>query len=210
MEVIVENLNWRYATKKYDPTKLISQENLDVLLEAIRLSPSSYGLQPYKIMLIESKEIREKLKPYSWNQSQITDASHLIVFCTYREMTDDLIDKQADLMEKTRNLEQGKLQGFATFVKAKVHEKSDMEQTDWNARQAYIALGILLQSAAQLRIDATPMEGFEPDKYNEILCLNHRNLNATLVCALGYRSEEDPNQLVSKVRRPMNDLLEVI
>jgi nitroreductase len=210
MHALLEDLNWRYATKKYDTSKKIDQEHLDILLEAIRLSPSSYGLQPLKVVLVESKEIREKLKAHSWNQSQITDASHLMVLCSYKEMSNELIDQNAQNTEITRSLEKGQLQGFANFVKVKVNEKTVSEQAEWNARQAYIALGILMQSCAQLRIDATPMEGFEADKYNEILGLNDKNLNATLVCAIGYRSEEDSNQHLKKVRNPMNDFLEVI
>lgn len=210
MHALLEDLNWRYATKKYDTSKKIDQEHLDILLEAVRLSPSSYGLQPLKIVLVESKEIREKLKTHSWNQSQITDASHLMVLCSFKEMSNVLIDQNAHNTEITRSLEKGQLQGFANFVKVKVNEKSVSEQAEWNARQAYIALGILMQSCAQLRIDATPMEGFEADKYNEILGLNDKNLNATLVCALGYRSEEDANQHLLKVRKPMNEFLEVI
>jgi nitroreductase len=125
-------------------------------------------------------------------------------------MSNELIDQNAQNTEITRSLEKGQLQGFANFVKVKVNEKTVSEQAEWNARQAYIALGILMQSCAQLRIDATPMEGFEADKYNEILGLNDKNLNATLVCAIGYRSEEDSNQHLKKVRNPMNDFLEVI
>lgn len=210
MHTLLEDLNWRYATKKYDPSRKISQDNLDILLEAVRLSPSSYGLLPYKVLLIESSEVRERLKPYSWNQSQITDASHLLVFCSFKEITDTYIDQYTELIEDTRSLEKGQLQGFSNFVKVKIKEKSITEQAEWNARQTYIALGMLLQSSASLRIDATPMEGFEPEKYNEILGLNDKNLNATLVCALGYRSEEDANQHLKKVRKPMSEFLEIV
>jgi nitroreductase len=210
MHTIIEDLNWRYATKKYDTTKKIPQDQIDILMEALRLSPSSYGLLPFKILMIESAEIREKLKPHSWNQSQITDASHLLVFCSLKEMTDVYIDQHTELVEMTRSLEKGQLQGFANFVKVKVNEKSVFDQSEWNARQSYIALGILMQSCAALRIDATPMEGFEPEKYNEILGLNDKNLDATLVCALGYRSEEDTNQHLKKVRKPMSDFLEIV
>ena len=210
MHTIIEDLIWRYATKKYDTTKKIPQDQIDILIEALRLSPSSYGLLPFKILMIESAEIREKLKPHSWNQSQITDASHLLVFCSLKEMTDVYIDQHTELVEMTRSLEKGQLQGFANFVKVKVNEKSVFDQSEWNARQSYIALGILMQSCAALRIDATPMEGFEPEKYNEILGLNDKNLDATLVCALGYRSEEDTNQHLKKVRKPMTDFLEIV
>ena len=210
MHTIIEDLIWRYATKKYDTTKKIPQDQIDILIEALRLSPSSYGLLPFKILMIESAEIREKLKPHSWNQSQITDASHLLVFCSLKEMTDVYIDQHTELVERTRSLEKGQLQGFANFVKVKVNEKSVFDQSEWNARQSYIALGILMQSCAALRIDATPMEGFEPEKYNEILGLNDKNLDATLVCALGYRSEEDTNQHLKKVRKPMTDFLEIV
>jgi nitroreductase/dihydropteridine reductase len=210
MQTILEDLNWRYATKKYDTTKKIPQDQIDILIEALRLSPSSYGLLPFKVLLIESAEIREKLRPYSWNQSQITDASHLLVFCSFMEMSDDYIEQHTELMENTRSLEKGQLQGFSNFVKVKVKEKTITEQTEWNARQTYIALGILMQSCAALRIDATPMEGFEPEKYNEILNISERNLQATLVCALGYRSEEDANQHLKKVRKPLNEFLELV
>jgi nitroreductase/dihydropteridine reductase len=210
MHTLLEDLNWRYATKKYDTTKKIPQDQIDILIEALRLSPSSYGLLPFKILMIESTEIREKLKPHSWNQSQITDASHLLVFCSLKEMTDVYIDQHTELVEMTRSLEKGQLQGFANFIKGKVNEKSTVDQSEWNARQSYIALGILMQSCANLRIDATPMEGFEHEKYNEILGLNDKNLDATLVCALGYRSEEDTNQHLKKVRKPMSEFLEIV
>lgn len=203
---IIESLNWRYATKKFDATKKISQEDLDTLKESLRLTPSSYGLQPWKFLIIENKELRSKLREHSWGQAQVTDASHLFVLCTYTDTTDDFIDAHIRNTAEIRNIDAATLQGYSNFVKAKMTELTAEQKQTWNSKQAYIALGQLMTVCAELRIDATPMEGFEPEKYNEILGLNERGLHATLVCPVGYRSEEDAAQHTTKVRKPLNDL----
>lgn len=207
---LLENLKWRYATKKYDPSKKVSQQDLESIKEAVQLSASSYGLQAYKVLEINNPEIREKLKPFSWGQSPITDASHLLVFCNYADVTDQNIDDFIALKSEISGIEHANLVGYGTFAKGKIKEKSPEEITNWTAKQAYIALGNALVACAELKIDSTPMEGFEPAAYNEILGLTKRGLNAAVVLAIGYRHAEDANQHAKKVRKPMTSLFETI
>ena len=206
MAPFIENQNWRYATKKFDPAKKVSAEHLEILKEAIQLSTSSYGLQPYKVLIIEDQAIKEQLLPVSWNQSQIVDASHVIVFANYSKIDDQIIDDYFANIAETRNLNIADLQGYKDFMKSKILTLTEEKQSTWTSKQTYLALGNLLNAAAELKIDATPMEGFEPEKYNEILKLNDLNLNASLVATIGYRHQEDPSQHLKKVRKPKNEL----
>lgn len=210
MKTLIDNLNWRYATKKFDSTKKITDEKLTILKEALRLSPSSYGLQPYKFLIIENKEIREKLKEKSWGQTQITDASHLLVLCSYIDINENHIDDHVSNTASARGMEVEALKGFGDFMKNTI-SKLDVEKKQiWNSKQAYIALGQLLSACAHLKIDATPMEGFDPAGYDEVLGLKAKNLHASLVCPIGYRSEEDANQHFAKVRKSTEALFETI
>ena len=207
---LIGDLKWRYATKKYDASKIVSVENIAYIKEAIQLSASSYGLQAYKVLIIEDKAIREKLKPVSWGQTAITDASHLLVFCNYTEIKDETIDNfiqlKADISEKNS----ADFKGYADFMKLKLNEKSADEIKSWTSKQTYIALSNALNACAEFKIDSTPIEGFEPEAYNEILGLAEKGLNASVVLAIGYRSEEDVNQFAKKVRKPLDQLFEVI
>lgn len=207
---IIENMQWRYATKKFDSSKKINDSDFQTLLEVLRLTPSSYGLQPLKFLVIENQEIREKLRAHSWNQSQITDASHLVVLCSYTEMKAEQIDGYMNRTAEGRNIPLAQLEGYGNFVKQKISEMSAETVLNWNAKQAYIALGHLLHSAAQLQIDSTPMEGYDKQAYADILGLAEKGLQATVVCALGYRAEDDAYQFQAKVRKSLNDLVEVI
>ncbi|MGB5228272.1 MAG: NAD(P)H-dependent oxidoreductase [Eudoraea sp.] len=202
MNKYLESLNWRYATKKFDNQKQISEEDLNALLEAIRLSPSSYGLQPYHIFIIKDIKLRGKLKAASWGQSQITDASHLIVFANTTNFDKDLIDNYLTNVSDTREIELSNLQPYGDFMKSKLIDLPDNIKETWSARQTYLALGNLLSAAASLKIDACPMEGFEPETYNELLGLKDKGLNTSVVAAIGYRSEEDDTQHYKKVRQP--------
>jgi nitroreductase len=210
MKTIIDNLNWRYATKKFDSTKKIAQEDLETLLEVLRLTPSSYGLQPYKFLVIENKEIREKLKEKSWGQSQITDASHLIVLCPYLDIEDFHIDAHVANSANARGIEVEALKGFGDSMKKTMNQLDMQKKQIWNSKQTYIALGQLLHACADMKIDATPMEGFDPAGYDEVLGLTEKNLLASLVCPVGYRSEEDANQHFKKVRKSQEDLVEFI
>lgn len=202
----LESLNWRYATKKFDPEARIPEPVLEDLLEAIRLSASSYGLQPYEILVISDAETREQLRPAAWDQSQVTEASHLLVFTHQTDFGPELVDSYIDVVAETRGVGRDGLSGYADFMKSKLLELPKEQKAAWTARQAYIAVGNLLSAAAVAGIDACPMEGFEAEKFNEILGLGSRGLNAAALVALGYRSEEDATQHQAKVRRPHSEL----
>lgn len=210
MKSILEDLNWRYATKKFDPTKKITSEQLDVLLEVLRLTPTSYGLQPFKFLVIENPEIREKLKEKSANQSQITDASHLIVLCSYLDIHDLHVDNHVKNTAQTREIEHSNLERYRDFMKGSINKLESPVKLEWNKKQAYIALGLLLHACAQMRIDSTPMEGFDAEGYDEILNLKSKNLHATVICPIGFRSAEDHTQHMKKVRKSQADLIEFI
>ena len=210
MNSFITNQNWRYATKKFDATKKVSNEDLQILKEAIQLSTSSYGLQPYKVLIIENPEIRKQLQPVSWGQTQIVDASHLIVFANYTNITETHIDDYINNIAQSRKLNVEDLAGYSDFMKSKILALPQEQLAVWTSKQTYLALGNLINAAAELKIDVTPMEGFEPAKYNEILGLNELGLNASLVAPIGYRHDEDVNQHLAKVRKPLDELFETI
>ncbi len=206
MSNYIESLHWRYATKKFDSTKKLSDEQLNTLLESVRLSASSYGLQPYHIFIVTDKEIRAKLQPASWGQSQIVDASHLIVFAAKTEVDGNWIDTYLENVSTTREIPMESLSGYGDFMKSKILELSSEEQATWAGKQTYLALGNLLSAAAELRIDSCPMEGFEPEVYNDILGLTEKGLHATVIAAVGYRSGDDETQHYKKVRQSKENL----
>lgn len=206
MNNVLENRTWRYATKKFDSTKKVSDSDLEVLLEATRVSASSYGLQPYHVFVITDKKIREQLRPVSWGQSQITDASHLIVFANITDFGEELMDDYVNNVSTTRNIPSEGLKGYSDFMKSKLLDLSTDTKNIWTARQAYIAFSNMMQAASELKIDTCPMEGFESEAYNEILGLSEKNLNASVVLAVGYRSDEDETQHYAKVRKSKEEL----
>ncbi len=207
---LINHLKWRYATKKFDPDRGVSPTDLETLKEAIHLSVSSYGLQLYKVLIIEDQAIRKELKRVSWDQDQVTDASHLFVFCNHTRVDPEEIDAFIRLTSQKRKIDLEKLEGYASFMKAKLAEKSMTETRNWLERQPYLALGNLLMACAALKIDACPMEGFEPGAYNKILGLDEQGLNACVVAAVGYRHPEDRSKDLPKVRKPMEALFEEV
>ncbi len=210
MSNFIENQKWRYATKKFDASKKVSAEDFETLKEAIQLSATSYGLQLFKVLNIENPEIRTKLQPVSWGQSQIVEASHLLVFANYTDIQDSHVDEYVANMANIRGIPQEALQGYSDFMKSKILPLSNEEKSIWTSKQTYLALGNLLNAAAEMKIDVTPMEGFEPEKYNEILDLSEKGLNASLVAAIGYRHEEDATQHYAKVRKSKENMFETI
>lgn len=210
MNNFIENQNWRYATKKFDATKKVSTEDLETLKKAIQLSSSSYGLQLYKVFIIENPAIRAQLQPVSWGQSQIVEASHLFVFANVVDVQENHIDNYVQNIASTRGLALEDLKGYSDFMKSKIVSLPVEQKAVWTSKQTYLALGNLLNAAAELKIDVTPMEGFEPEKYNEILGLTKLGLNASLVATVGYRHEEDATQHYAKVRKPIEELFETI
>jgi nitroreductase len=206
MSNFIKNANWRYATKKFDATKKVSDADLQTLKEAIRLSASSYGLQPYQVILVEDPELRAQLQPAAWGQAQIIDASHVLVFANVTNIGDAEIDAYLNNMAETRGLPLDALQGYGDFMKSKISTLPVEQRNIWTSKQTYIALGNLLSAAAELNIDVTPMEGFEPEKVNEILGLNERGLHASLIAPIGYRHADDATQSYAKVRKSEQEL----
>jgi nitroreductase len=206
MSTFLENQNWRYATKKFDPTKKISTEDLNTLKEAIRLSSSSYGLQPYKVIIVENPELRAQLQGAAYGQAQVVDASHLIVFANETNVDNQSVDTYINRISETRNIPAESLAGFGNYMKGPINSMPDDVKKTWTEKQTYLALGNLLNAAAELKIDVTPMEGFVPAKVNDILGLNELGLNASLLAPIGYRSEEDATQYLKKVRKSNTEL----
>ncbi|KAF2332622.1 NAD(P)H-dependent oxidoreductase [Flavobacterium daemonense] len=206
MSTLLDNLNWRYATKKFDATKKITIEDLNTLKEAVRLAASSYGLQPYKVIIVENPEIREKLKAAAYGQTQITDASQLFIFANDLNAGPESVDAYIKNISETRGVPTDALAGFSDMMKGTLANLSQDAKNIWTAKQTYIALGTLLAAAAELKIDATPMEGFNPAQFNEILGFDKLGLNASVIATVGYRHDEDDAQHYKKVRKSHEEL----
>lgn len=206
MSNFIKNANWRYATKKFDATKKVSDADFQILKDAIRLSASSYGLQPYQVILVENPELRAQLQPAAWGQAQLVDASHVLVFANITNIGNAEIDAYLKNMAETRGLPLDALQGYGDFMKSKISTLPVEQRNVWTSKQTYLALGNLLNAAAELNIDVTPMEGFEPEKVNEILGLNEKGLNASLIATIGYRHADDATQSYAKVRKSEQEL----
>ena len=206
----IEDQKWRYATKKFDATKKISNKDLDVLKESIQLAATSYGLQLFKVLIVENKQKRDLLKPASWGQSQIIDASHLMVFCNFTEVSEEHLNHYAGIKAKASNIPVESLSGYMQFIQSTLEARTPEQIDSWTAKQTYIGLANLMNAAAELHIDTCPMEGFDASKYDEILGLSDKGLAAAVVCPVGYRSEEDTTQDAPKVRKSLEDLFEVV
>ena len=206
MSTLLDNLNWRYATKKFDATKKISSEDLNTLKEAVRLAASSYGLQPYKVVIVENPEIREQLKAAAYGQTQITDSSQLFIFANDLNAGPESVAAYIKNISETRGVPTEALGGFADMMNGVISNLSQDAKNIWTAKQTYIALGTLLAAAADLKIDATPMEGFNPAAFNEILGFDKLGLNASVIATVGYRHDEDDTQHYKKVRKSHEEL----
>lgn len=204
---MIEKLNWRYATKEFDAARKLSKEQLNQLLEATNLAPSSFGLQPFRILLVEDGELRQNLRKAAWSQPQVTDASSLIVFASYTNVTSEHIDDFLKRIADARQVPLESLESYETMMKGSISGKTQEDLANWAARQAYIALGTLLTVCASEGIDACPMEGFEKDKFDEVLGLSEQGLASVVMAALGYRSEEDKYQHLAKVRKDLKDMV---
>ncbi len=185
---LLEDLNWRYATKKMNG-EVIPNNKLEYILEAARLAPSSSGLQPYQIFVISNKELQEKIKPIAFNQSQITDASHLLVFAAWNGYTLDKIEDVFNKIMKERGLPNETMDAYKKQLWDMYEPLGTKWQANHTAKQTYISLALAMAAAAEQKIDATPMEGFIPEQLDELLELNKLGLKSTLILALGYRDE---------------------
>jgi nitroreductase len=202
-KAIHQQLNWRYATKRFDPTKKISEEHLQTLKESLRLAPSSFGLEPWRFIVVEDPTVRQKLRAHSWNQSQITDSSHLIILTAKTSITQSDIETFLERIARTRGIPTSSLQEYGGMMQGFIsHLNSRDAVQSWTGQQVYLALGMLLMTAAMLSIDACPMEGIDPVQYDAVLGLTGTEYSTRVACTLGYRSNEDTSAGQRKVRLP--------
>jgi len=201
---LIKNLQWRYAVKKYSD-EVVSEEKIDQIIEAINLTASSCGIQPYRLFVIANSELRQKLGEGSFN-SQIYASSHLLVFAGFNKITNEYITNYVEMMERQRNLEHGALNILKDTLISYFSTQTYEQNAIWSSKQAYIGLGTALIAAAELKVDATPMEGFNPKLFDDILGLSEKGLHASVIASLGYRdAENDYLAAVSKVRLPINE-----
>lgn len=204
---LLDALNWRYATKRMNGNK-VPAEKIDNILEAARLSASSMGLQPYNILIIEKEAVKKQIHEAAFNQPQVLECSHLLVFASWTKITEKEVDAYISHIATTRGVSVESLEGFKQSLTGFVVNKTDAEKAEWAAKQAYIAFGTALVAAAVEKVDATPMEGFIPAKVDEILGLSEKGLRSVTLLALGYRDETNDflvNQ--KKVRRTKDELI---
>jgi len=203
---LLDKLNWRYATKKFDPAKKINKEQLSALLDAVQMAPSSAGLQAYKVIVVQNPEIKEKLREAANGQQQLTTASHIVVFAAETNLDSTYVKNYIDRIAEIRGVDRANLEVFENNINNNVNRMTDESKVIWNQKQAYIALGVLLSAAADLGIDSCPMEGFNAVSFDEILGLKELGLTASVIAPIGYRSEEDTLGKAAKVRRPKEEL----
>jgi nitroreductase/dihydropteridine reductase len=204
---VLESLRWRYAVKKFDSKKLIPEVKIERLKEAFNLTPTSYGLQPVKMMVIRDKELQKQLVPHSYNQEQIGQASDLLIFCAIDRIDEAYIRDYFELVKKLRGTADEVLKPFRDFLIDDFNKRTPEEISNWAINQVYIVLGNLMTFCAAEGIDACPVEGFVPAEYDKILNLNDLGLKSVLVMPIGYRAEDDMFADFAKVRKPLNEVI---
>ncbi len=203
----IKNLEWRYAVKKFDEKKILDQKKINILKKAFNLTATSYGLQPIKLVIIQNKEIQRQLLPHSWNQQQVAQASHLLIICTEIKIDESYVEKYFERVQKIRKTPNDIINPFKNHLKETIANKTFEDLNSWAKNQAYLALGNLLTVCANEKIDSCPMEGFIPDKYDEVLKLRDKNLTSVLVLPVGYRSEDDVMNNQKKVRKNLDEIV---
>ncbi|PCI33010.1 MAG: NAD(P)H-dependent oxidoreductase [Elusimicrobia bacterium] len=207
---ILKALNWRYATKQFDTSKKLSDGQVSFLKETLRLSASSFGFQPWKFLFITDSELRKRLRTKAFNQTQVEEASHLIVLCRQEKLTSADVDKLISATSSATGAPEDSLAGFKNVLSGFVSGLSQEKAEVWCEKQVYIALGSLLTAAARAGIDACPMEGFERPGFDEVLGLEKKGLRSVVLCTVGIRSEGDKYATRAKVRYPLADVVETI
>lgn len=208
MTEVIDKLNWRYATKKFDTAKKVDDAKLERILEAIRLAPTSSGLQPFEVFVVNNPELRAKIQAVGWNQAQITESSHLLVFAAWDNITEARVNMMFDLTNEQRGFINEGWEAYRKQLLGIVAARGEKANFDAAARQAYIALGVAMVAAAFEGVDATPMEGFDPAAVDEILSLKERNLRSVVILPIGYRQPEgDWLVNLKKVRRSRENLI---
>jgi nitroreductase len=210
-EQVIQQLHWRYATKKFDPARKIPEADWKTLEQTLVLAPSSFGLQPWKFFVVSNPEIRQQLVEHSWGQKQVVEASHLVVLAIKRDLSSADVDRYVEYMAEVRQVPVSSLEGFGNVIKGFMASPPyPLDINEWSKRQVYIALGQLMTSAAFMGIDTCPMEGFNPTKYDEILGLAEKGYSSVVICPVGYRAEDDQYADLPKVRYPSDDVVEYI
>ena len=206
--MLIDRLNWRYATKKMNPDKVVAEDKVERILEAVRLAPTSSGLQQFEVIVVTNKDIRAKIRAIAWDQAQVTDASHLVVFAAWDNYTADRINGMFDLVNDERGFRNEGWEAYRQMLLNTYPQRDAQTNFEHAARQAYVGLGIALTAAAFEEVDATPMEGFDPAALDEILGLRARGLRSVVMMPLGYRADEgDWLVNLKKVRRPAADFI---
>lgn len=204
---IIQSLEWRYACKKFDSSKSLSKKEIDTLIQAFNLTATSFGLQPIKMLVIQNTTLQKKLVAHSFGQQQVADASHLLVLCIQDYYTLDDIDTYFDLEKEIRNTPEKIIKPYREQLKGIFEDKSTIEKQKSAINQAYIALGNLMTVCALEKIDACPMEGFNAQKYDELLELKAKNLKSVLLLPVGFRAEDDFMSTLKKVRKPIDQTI---
>ncbi|WP_375186479.1 NAD(P)H-dependent oxidoreductase [Sphingobium yanoikuyae] len=206
--MLIDRLNWRYATKMMNPDKVVAEDKVERILEAVRLAPTSSGLQQFEVIVVTNKDIRAKIRAIAWDQAQVTDASHLVVFAAWDNYTADRINGMFDLVNDERGFRNEGWEAYRQMLLNTYPQRDAQTNFEHAARQAYVGLGIALTAAAFEEVDATPMEGFDPAALDEILDLRARGLRSVVMMPLGYRADEgDWLVNLKKVRRPAADFM---
>ena len=204
---VLDSLRWRYAVKKFDDGKIVPEEKIDTIKEAFNLTASSYGLQPFKLVVIKNKEIQNQLVEHSWNQKQVAQASHVLVITVPKSYSTEEVSSYFNRVKNIRNTPDEIINPFQEFLTNTVASKSQEELLAWNKNQAYLAMGNLLTICALEEIDSCPMEGFIPEKYDEVLGLEGQNSTSVLVLPIGYRAEDDYMKSQKKVRKNLEEVI---
>ena len=205
-ETLLRQLNWRYAVKKFDPARRIPADDWRTLEQALVLTPSSFGLQPWRFVVVTDQSVKERLVPLSWGQRQVADASHMVVFAIRRRVGPAEVDRHAARTAEVRGVAPESLAGFRKVVNNFLATPG-FDADDWSARQVYIALGNFMTAAAMLGIDTCPMEGIDPAKYDEVLGLPAEGCATVVGCAAGYRADDDKYAVAAKVRFPAEEVI---
>ena len=204
MSKIIESLSWRYATKKFDTNKKLSEDKMKTLKEAFNLTATSFGLQTISMLVISNEDLKKSLIEHAYNQKQVYEASHLLVICIQNDIKDKDINDFFDNIKVIRNTPETILESYRNYLLQSMRDKSVEERQQWSMNQAYIALGNLMTVCAVEGIDSCPMEGFNPEKYDEILNLKDKGLKSLLLLPVGYRAEDDMFATFKKVRKDIN------
>ena len=204
---VLDSLRWRYAVKKFDHGRIVPEDKIDTIKEAFNLTASSYGLQPFRLVVIQNKKIQNQLVEYSWNQKQVAQASHILVITIPKSYRTEEVSTYFKRVKSIRNTPDEIINPFQNFLTNTIAEMTQEELFAWNIKQAYLAMGNLLTVCALEEIDSCPMEGFVPEKYDEVLGLKEQNLTSVLVLPIGYRAEDDFMKSQKKVRKNLEDVI---